>query len=415
MNNKDRVTLMLCTNASGNKAPIMMIGKSEKPRSLEGLKHRVKYYANQNGWMTGVLATRWFKEIFVPFKRNLLGDVEKAVLLWDNHSSHTLDADMLKLYPDIHVLFLPPNLTSHHQPLDAGIIAATKLKYKTVMVQMLDDLVEHWEERRKRGEHNKAGTKGLLQGHHAHLGDAVFIIQQAWDVITDETIKNCWVKAKCLPANLEVELMKTSEKGRAKLAERAAAASSGATAMATDDDGWEVMDSGQLDFSHLQVALDKLAIDVEKNRAQLVGGNDAVFPVLHDAVYSAESVGVEGAADKTAAAKRIVCLEEDDEVVEALGQLLIEEVEENESRLPEAPMDLDGAAAGAAAAAAQSSPSESDFERLRALPATAEAWMRDLARAAGCVDEVAVVLEASKKYFDSKKANQKSIHAFFKP
>ena len=413
MSLKDRVTLMLCTNAAGEKAPIMMIGKSANPRALKNVRTSVRYEANKKGWMTTVLATKWFKDVFVPFKRKLLGDVEPAVLMWDNHSSHSLDKDMLKQYPDIRVVFLPPNLTSHHQPLDAGIIAATKLRYKTVMVRMLNDLVEHWEERRKDAENNKSGLNGLKQGHYAHLGDAVVIIQEAWGVITDETIKNCWIKADCLPAMLQRELMKTSEKGKAKLAEREAAATSSAGApMATDEDeGWEVMDSGQLNFSDFRDALDTLSIMIEAKRPELVAGNNAIFPVLQDAVYSAAAVEVPE-ADKIAAAKTIICLEEDDEVVEALGQLLIEEqdAEDREApEAPEAPMDHDGAGA-----AVDAPSNEQRFEHLRAGRTAAEGWLRDLAQQAGCADEVEVVLMASKEFFNSKKVTQKSLHAFFK-
>jgi len=331
-----------------------------------------------------------------------------AVLLWDNHTSHNLDQDLLKLYSDIRVLFLPPNLTSHHQPLDAGIIAATKLKYKTVMLQMLDDLVEHWEERRKSAENNKSGLNGLLQGHYAHLGDAVLITQQAWDVITDETIKNCWIKANCLPATLEQQLMATSEKGRAKLAARAAAANSTVTAMATDDDeGWEVMDSGQLDFSQLQEALDSLSINITTKRPQLVGGNGAIFPVLQDAVYSAAAVDVQD-ADRTTAAKTITCLEEDAEVVEKLGNLLLKELDEQDRQAPEAPMDHDGAAAAdrSVESVASIEPTQSPeevFARLRAGRAVAEGWLHDLAQQAGSNDEVEALMAASKIFLTQRR------------
>lgn len=420
MNCKDRVTLMLCTNAAGEKAPILMIGKSARPRSLKNVKTPVVYDANKKGWMTVALATKWFKDIFVPFKRKLLGSAEPAVLLWDNHSSHSLDKEMLKQYRDIHIIFLPPNLTSHHQPLDAGIIAATKLRYKTTMVQMLNDVVDHWEERRDAAEHNKSGTNGLLQGHYAHLGDAVMIIDQAWGGITDETIQNCWIKANCLPAGLQEQLMKTSDKGRAKIAARATTASSGVAAMATDEDeSWEVMDSGQLDFSTLREALGTLSVNIQAKRPDLMAGNGTIFPVLQDAAYSAADVGLDSdSAARTAAAKTITSIEEDDEMVEALGQMMMEELDNADCPPPPAPQgDVEAAAAAMPAAATTAvylqSEEEQDFEHLRTGRAAAEDWLRDLAALAGCSKEVGAVLAASKKYFDSKKTTQKSLHAFF--
>ena len=127
MSSKDWVTLMVCTNAVGEKVPLMMIGKSKKPRAFYGIQKPsgIVYVHQENAWINSNIASMWFREVFVPFKRKLLGDKELANLFWDNAVPHTLNLD-LAAYKYIAILMLSPNLTA----MDAGIIAALKCHYK---------------------------------------------------------------------------------------------------------------------------------------------------------------------------------------------------------------------------------------------------------------------------------------------
>lgn len=122
---------MVCTNALGEKAPIVMIGKPKQPRAFHGATNPsgIIYVNQENAWISTNLASFWFREVFVRYKRKLLGDTEPAILFWDNAIPHALDLDMAP-YKDITILMLPPNLTARHQPMDAGIIAALKCHYK---------------------------------------------------------------------------------------------------------------------------------------------------------------------------------------------------------------------------------------------------------------------------------------------
>ena len=62
---KDRVTLMLCTNANGDKLPILVIGKAKNPRALVGKTLKSVTYTHQTkAWMTSTIATLWFRTIF---------------------------------------------------------------------------------------------------------------------------------------------------------------------------------------------------------------------------------------------------------------------------------------------------------------------------------------------------------------
>lgn len=59
---KERVTVMVGANMSGTeKLPILVIGKSAKPRCFKNAKIPVEYQANRKAWMTGF----FFKFIFI--------------------------------------------------------------------------------------------------------------------------------------------------------------------------------------------------------------------------------------------------------------------------------------------------------------------------------------------------------------
>ncbi|GFU31704.1 tigger transposable element-derived protein 1 [Trichonephila clavipes] len=66
---KDRVTLLLCSNASGDRMlKPLLINKSLRPRALKGkdLKQLpVHWMANPKSWMTTAIFTEWFNNCFV--------------------------------------------------------------------------------------------------------------------------------------------------------------------------------------------------------------------------------------------------------------------------------------------------------------------------------------------------------------
>ncbi len=53
---KDRVTLMSCSNATGrHKLPLMFVGKSLNPCCFKHVSLPVKYYAQKNAWVDTIL------------------------------------------------------------------------------------------------------------------------------------------------------------------------------------------------------------------------------------------------------------------------------------------------------------------------------------------------------------------------
>ncbi|GFU69362.1 tigger transposable element-derived protein 1 [Trichonephila clavipes] len=140
---KDRVTLLLCSNASRDRMlKPLLINKSLRPRALKGkdLKQLpVHWMANPKAWMTTSIFTEWFNNCFVPEVEAYMKEKSldfKVLLIVDNAASHP----QLE-HPNVQLVCLPPNTTSLIQPLDQGIIATLKKYYiKTTYKFILNKL-----------------------------------------------------------------------------------------------------------------------------------------------------------------------------------------------------------------------------------------------------------------------------------
>ncbi|KAI1002765.1 hypothetical protein K3495_g5437 [Podosphaera aphanis] len=112
--------------------------------------------------MTADLMIEWLEY----FPHRIAGD-RKALLIMDNFSAHVSAYQKIQqsLSHNVTVCWLPPNSTSRTQPLDQGIIRASKASYRKRWLEFMPDEYE----------------SGRL------------------DSVTELTIKNCWSKTKILP------------------------------------------------------------------------------------------------------------------------------------------------------------------------------------------------------------------------
>ena len=142
---KDRITLLLCSNASGDFiTKPMFINKSLNPRCMKGNnKNNLPVYwrANKKAWMTAKLFNDWFYHCFVPDVENYLKKKNlafKVLLLLHNAPPRATDLS----HPNIQVEFLPPNTTSILQPLDQGIISTFKAYYIRKSFELILEKIE---------------------------------------------------------------------------------------------------------------------------------------------------------------------------------------------------------------------------------------------------------------------------------
>jgi len=175
---KDRVTIMICSNASGtHKIPLLVIGKVKKPRCFKNIKVLpVVYKAQRSGWMDRIIFKEWYTDVFLREIMEKHGQNARCVLLLDNAPSHP-PAEELNLINDL-CLYLPPNVTAISQPMDQGIIEKVKKIYKrqvleTILLfndtERISDFFKTW-----------------------NMINCCNTIAYAWDTVTSVNIKNAW-------------------------------------------------------------------------------------------------------------------------------------------------------------------------------------------------------------------------------
>jgi hypothetical protein len=104
------------------KLPLLVIGKSAKPRAFKNKEVPVAYKANRKAWMTGEVSCCWplalmllfladiFETWLKQWDRKLKRDRRKVLLYLDNFSGHSkINLDQIT------VKFLPPNTTAASQ------------------------------------------------------------------------------------------------------------------------------------------------------------------------------------------------------------------------------------------------------------------------------------------------------------
>jgi hypothetical protein len=167
--NKERLTVALCTNADGSdKRKPLVIGKSKKPRCFGrnfDPNVYVTYRSNSKAWMTGIIFQEWLQNFNIAMKLHQ----RHVLLLLDNAGSHTEPPCL----SNVTVKFLPPNTTSHLQPMDGGIIQNFKVYYRCHLgahfVRCIDE--------------NKKPIVDLRQ--------AIGMITDAWRNVKQLTVANC--------------------------------------------------------------------------------------------------------------------------------------------------------------------------------------------------------------------------------
>ena len=154
----DRLTLLLCCNVTGTeRLKPLMCGKMQRQRTWGAAgspsawhpEPYVQWEKTAKAWMTKELFNKWLTQQRMAFK----AAGRQLFIIMDNCSSHrVLQPDDCTVTPmvlhDIQVIqvdnlfciMLPPNATALIQPLDQGIIAMVKARYRRWFLRWLIDL-----------------------------------------------------------------------------------------------------------------------------------------------------------------------------------------------------------------------------------------------------------------------------------
>ncbi|CAM4833278.1 unnamed protein product [Rotaria magnacalcarata] len=186
---KERYTVLLCSNWSGSdklkplvigkssfmtfrKINVSILGKSRQPRCFKHLniaKLPVTWKANRTAWMNAKLFSDWLADINTKMKISS----RQILLFLDNAPCHPVDVQL----SNIELVFFPPNTTSTVQPLDQGVIHSFKCHYRRMFVKHI-----------------------IAQCTMAHSIDHITVtaldairwIHEAWNTVTNITIRNCF-------------------------------------------------------------------------------------------------------------------------------------------------------------------------------------------------------------------------------
>lgn len=197
---KTRISIALTTNADGSdrRAPLF-IGHARRPRCFDkkdGSALGFVYYWNKKAWMTGAIFQRcvtyqinvltgsdWIVCSFLnDFDADMRRQGRKVLLLLDNAPSHIFNKDSVT---NTEVVFLEPLMTSHIQPMDAGVIKAFKAHYRCLYIHCSIDRDE----------------AGFVDIYHIDQLEGQRLTLEAWDQVTGSTIANCWRHAGILPTD----------------------------------------------------------------------------------------------------------------------------------------------------------------------------------------------------------------------
>lgn len=173
---KSRITCLACCNFSGTeKYPLMIIGHARRPRPFgkqSGKALGFDYYFNSKAWMTRELFFSWL-ERFNAYVSMTSG--RRVLLLLDNCSAHG-GPDVHPVLSNVELFFLPPNTTSHIQPMDAGIIAAVKAKFRRRLLFRTFDNID-------------TAAKAI---YNLDILTAMRWVEEAWNSVDSTSIRNCW-------------------------------------------------------------------------------------------------------------------------------------------------------------------------------------------------------------------------------
>ncbi|CAI5983532.1 unnamed protein product [Closterium sp. NIES-65] len=201
---KDRLTVAFLVNADGSHVfRPLVISKAKRPHDFrpdydpEALCY---WRHNAKGWMTSPLFTHFISQLNAA----MYAEGRKIVVLLDNASSHMLRSQhawseivcgmRTTCMSNVRLVFLPPNTTAFTQPLDQGIIATAKARYR-----------QHWL-RAFSGLWNADDATSAVARYRPNLRDVLGWLSDAWTSVGARTIQRCWWRTGCLPLSWSLEL-----------------------------------------------------------------------------------------------------------------------------------------------------------------------------------------------------------------
>lgn len=180
------MTALFCSNADGSFAlPLLIIGKSAKPRCFQNLETLPVIYKHQSSaWMNSSIFLDWYTNLFIPSVEEMQAKTKKfgrVLLLLDNAKCHPPKEVLDAVNENFVIEYLPPNVTSLIQPMDQGVIVKVKNVYRKDLLRQL--IVN-----------DKITVKDFIKNFT--LKDCCFMLARAFNSLTQQNLKNAWNKIR---------------------------------------------------------------------------------------------------------------------------------------------------------------------------------------------------------------------------
>ncbi|XP_069964571.1 tigger transposable element-derived protein 1-like [Bactrocera oleae] len=179
---KDRITFLLCSNASGARMlNPLLLNKALHPRTLKDINLTelpVHFMANKKAWVTSAVFTTWFNDCFVPEVEKYVTEMGlpfKVLLIVGNAPGHPCLE-----HPNVQVVFLPHNTTSLIQLLEQGIVATFKKHYVKITFRYILEKLE------------KDGISLTKVWKKSSISDCINHATAAITQIQQHTLNSCW-------------------------------------------------------------------------------------------------------------------------------------------------------------------------------------------------------------------------------
>ena len=169
---KSRITVLVAASSVGEKLPLLVIGRNKHQKELAGCTLSLRYLHNNSAWMTHDIFTDWLDSV----NARMVTARRYIAMVVDNCSAHRVT----KEFSNVSVVYLPPCVTSTHQPCDAGIIALLKRKYHSTFLGILYN-------QRCEGKPVSVDSISFLS--------SLRNLEAAWSAIPPEHIANCFTHA----------------------------------------------------------------------------------------------------------------------------------------------------------------------------------------------------------------------------
>ncbi|CAI6007937.1 unnamed protein product [Closterium sp. NIES-65] len=195
---KERLTVGFLVNAEGSHAFRPLVISKQNGPTISGRTIIQRSYA------TGATPPKLFTHYIEQLDATMNAEDRNIVVLLDNASSHNLTTDGVvtedlfgfrtRALKNVRLVSMPPNTTCFIQPLDQGLIAMAKARYR-----------QHWL-RAFTGMWTAEGATSAAARFKPNLRLVLEWLHDAWMNIPRSTIQRCWWRTGCLPHAWAMEL-----------------------------------------------------------------------------------------------------------------------------------------------------------------------------------------------------------------